>query len=212
MEWVAAHTAQVIGAVVAIAVIALAAWGIASYRESKERQAGGALGEALTLESRPIAGEGNAQPGEETFPSKEERQKAVIAALEKVRNDHGGTTAANTALAELGFHKLKAGDAAGAQKDLQDFLSKAGNDHPLRPFVTESLGYAFEAQGKLDDAKSTFAKLADLDMKDRAAFHAARLALVEGKPDAKAQLEQVAKDYPKEAVSMEANQRLEIAA
>ena len=39
----------------------------------------------------------------------------------------------------------------------------------------------------------------------------ARIALVEGKPDARQQLEQVAKDYPKDSVGMEANMRLEVA-
>ena len=36
-------------------------------------------------------------------------------------------------------------------------------------------------------------------------------ALIENKPDAKQQLEKVAKEYPKDPVSLEANQRLEIA-
>jgi len=45
----------------------------------------------------------------------------------------------------------------------------------------------------------------------RAAFQEARIALVAGKPEAKQQLEQVARDYPKEPVAMEANMRLELA-
>src|SRR4029077_6372267 len=154
-----------------------------------------------------------AQPGQETFPSKEERQKAILAALEKVRTGHAGTTAAQTALAELGFHKLKAGDAAGAQKDLQDFLDHAAKDHPLRPFAQESLGYALEAQNKLDEARAAFEKLRDLGLPARADYQIARLALVEGKPDAKEQLERVARDYPKESdVVREANERLALAA
>jgi len=129
-----------------------------------------------------------------------------------VRADHAGSTAAQTALAEVGFHKLKAGDAAGAQKDLQDFLSAAGKDHPLRPFAQESLGYALEAQGKLDEARAAFEKLRELDLPARADFQAARLALLQGKPDAKQQLERVAKEYPKEAdVVRAANERLELA-
>jgi hypothetical protein len=211
MGWMAGHRNAVVGALVAIAAVALAAWGISSWKESREKKAGIALADALALEGRPIAGEG-AQPGEETFPSADARKKAVVDALEKVRAEHGGTTAAQTATAELGFEKLRTGDAAAAQKDLESFLDHAGGDHPLRAFATESLGYALEAQGKLDEARKAFAKLADVGMQDRAAFQEARLALVEGKPDAKQQLEQVAKDYAKEPVSMEANQRLEIAA
>ena len=213
MGWMVGHKSLVLAAGGGLLAALLIAWGLAAWRSSREAKGGGALAEALELQSRPIAGEGPAQPGQEPFPSKEEREKAVLAALEKVRTEHSGTTAAQTALAELGFHKLKAGDAAGAQKDLQDFLDHAAKDHPLRPFAQESLGYALEAQNKLDDARAAFEKLRDLDLPARADYQVARLALVQGKPDATQQLERIGKEYPKDtAVVREANERLEIAA
>lgn len=210
MEWVAAHQRQVALLAGAAVLAVVLAWGLSTWRAAREAKAGGDLSQALELESRPIGAE--AQPGQESFPSKEERSKAAVAALDKVRADHGGTTAAQTALAELGFLKLKAGDAAAAQKDLTDFLAGAGKDHPLRAFAQESLGYAAEAQGKLDDARAAFEKLRDLGLPARADYQAARLALVQGKPEAKAQLEKIAKDYPKDTdVVREANARLELA-
>ena len=211
MEWVAAHQKQVSLAAVAVVLLLVAAWALSTWQGSREAKAGGDLALALELLSRPIAGE--AQPGQETFASKEERNKAALAALEKVRTFDAGTKAAQTALAEMGFSKLKSGDAAGAQKDLSDFLSGTGKDHPLRIFAQESLGYAYEAQGKLDEARAAFERLRELDMPARADFQAARLALVQNKPDAKQQLERIGKEYPKEAeVVREANKRLELAA
>ena len=211
MSWVAAHQRAVVLAAGAVVVALLAAWGLSAWRSSREAKAGGDLAQALEIESRPIAGEG-AQPGQESFPSREERSKAALSALEKVRADHRGTTAGETALAEIGFLKLKMGDAAGAQKDLADFLGGAGKDHPLRAFAQESLGYAYEAQGKLDDARAAFDKLRELGLPARADFQAARLSLVQGKPDAKQQLERIVKEYPKETdVVREANARLELA-
>ena len=213
MEWVAAHQRKVVLAVGAVVLAVLLAWGLALWRSSREASAGADLAQALEVQSRPIAGEAPAQPGQETFATKEERTKAAVAALEKVRADHGSTTAARTALAELGFMKLRSGDAPGAQKDLSDFLSNASADHPLRVFAQESLGYAYEAQGKPDDAKAAFDKLRELGLPARADLQAARLALVQGKPDAKQQLERIAAEYPKELdVVREANERLELAA
>ncbi len=211
MNWVAGHKGVSLGATGAILALALLVWGVSAWRSSREAKAGAELAEALELQSRPIAGEGQAQPGQDAFASPQERDKALITALEKVRADHGGTTAAQTALAELGFHKLKSGDPAGAQKDLQDFLDRAG-DHPLRPFAQESLGYAFEAQNKLDEARGAFEKLRELGLPARADYQAARLALLQGKPDARQQLERVATEHAKELdVVREANARLELA-
>ena len=213
MEWVAARQRQVTIAVAAVIVAALLAWGFSAWRGAREEKAGAALSEAIELQSRPVAGEGQAQPGQETFPSKEERTKAALAALDKVRAEHAGTTAATTAIAEAGFLKLRSGDAAGAQKDLSDFLSAAAKDHPLRAFAQESLGYAYEAQGKLDDARAAFEKLRELDMPARADYQAARLALLTKQPDAKQRLEKIGKEYPKELdVVRAANERLELAA
>src|SRR5262249_47420932 len=122
-----------------------------------------------------------------------------------------GTSAAMTAQAEIGFRKLKGGDGAGAQKELEEFLAGARKEHPLRIFASESLGYAFEAQNKIDEARAAFEKLRELGVPERADFQRARLDLVQGKPEAKGELEKVAKDYVKDAVSTEANQRLELA-
>ena len=212
MGWVAAHQRLVLGVASAVLVVVLIAWGVSAWRDSRESKASAELAEALELLSRPVAGDGQAQAGEQTFPSKEEREKAVVSALEKVRSDHGSTAAGQTALAELGFHKLKSGDAAAAQKDLGEFLARARKDHPLRPFAQEALGYAFEAQGKLDEARGAFERLREMGVPARADYQSARLALVQGKPDAKQQLERVAKEYPKDlAVVREANERLELA-
>jgi tetratricopeptide (TPR) repeat protein len=128
-----------------------------------------------------------------------------------VRADYPGSTAARTALAQIGFLKLKQGDAAGAQLALQQFAKEAPADHPLRAVAQESLGYALEMQGKLDQARAAFAQLARDGVPDRAAFHQARIALLEGKPEARQELEQVAKDYAKEPIGLEANMRLEVA-
>lgn len=212
MEWMVAHQQALLVAGAVLVVVVLAAWGASAYLGAREAKGGAALSAALELDQRAIAGEGAAQPGQETYASKDEREKAVVAALEKVRADYGTTLAARTAQAQLGFRKLKDGDAPAAQQLLQDFLATAEKDHPLRAFVLESLGYAQEAQGKLDDAAATFAKLAEAGAEERAKFQQARIALLEKKPDAKAQLEAVAKEYPKDPVSMEANLRLELAA
>jgi hypothetical protein len=212
LEWMLARKKAFLFASGAVVAASLAAWGVSAFLESREARAGNALDEAIALEVRPIAGEPYAAPGTETFPTREERTKVALAALEKVRADAPSTRAARTALAEQGFVKLKASDFAGAAQALNEYLSQSRKGEALRAFAVEALGYALEGQGKLDEAKSAFARLGDEGIPQRAAFQQARLALLQGKPDAKQLLEQVAKDYPKDPVALEAQQRVEIAA
>jgi hypothetical protein len=211
MEWTRRRQFQILGILGAVVVLAFAAWGFTAYTNAREVRAGAALTEAVAIESRPIAGEPYLPPGAETFPSKEERTKAALAALEKVRADAPRTKAGKTALAEIGFVKQKARDFAGAAQALSDFLSQSAPGDPLRVFASETLAYALEAQGKLSESRAAFARLADEGAPARAAFQQARLALVEGKPEAKQLLADVAEKYPKEPVATEAQQRIELA-
>jgi hypothetical protein len=212
LEWMLARKKAFLLGLGAVVVAALATWGFTALVESRELRAGNALDEAIALEVRPVVGEGYAPPGTETFPSREERTKAALAALEKVRADAPSSRAAKTALAQIGFVKLKASDFGGAAQALNDYLAQSRKGDALRAFAVEALGYALEGQGKLDEAKGAFARLGDEGVPQRAAFQQARLALLQGKPDAKQLLEQVAKDYPKDPVALEAQQRVEIAA
>ena len=211
MAWIMAHQRPVLAGVIAVAVAIVGAWAASAYSSSRDRKAGAELAAALELSARPLAAEAQGQPGVETFPSREARQKAALAALEKVPADYPRSSAAETAQAQIGFLQLKGGDAPGAQAALQAFLDHAARSHPLRPLAQESLGYALEAQGKLDEASGAFAALAHDGAPERAAFQEARIALLAGKPGAKQQLEQVGKEYAKEPVAMEANMRLELA-
>jgi hypothetical protein len=212
MGWIATHQKPVLAGLVALAIAVLGGWAASAYASSRDAKAGAALAAALELSARPLASEAQGQVGVETFPSNEERLKAALSALEKVRADFPRSSAAQTAEAQIGFLQLKQGDAKAAQTALQAFLDRAPGGHPLRTLAQESVGYALEGQGKLEEARAAFARLAQDGAPDRAAFQEARIALAMGKPEAKQQLEQVAKDYAKDPVALEANMRLELAA
>jgi hypothetical protein len=212
LEWILAHQKQLTMAGGAVVVVALLAWGASTWKSHRESAAGEQLAEALRIEARPVAGEGFTQPGDETFASRDARNKAATDAFEKVRKDHANTVAALTATLQIGLLKQEAGDAAGAVAPLEEFLRDAPADHPMKPAALEALGYAYEAQGKLAEAQNNFGKLSAAGAPDRGAYQLARLAQVQGKPEAKDLLTAVAKDYSKDPVAMDANLRLEVAA
>ena len=212
MQWIIERKNLLIGAGALVVLVVVAAWGAGAYQASQEAKAGSALSSALALVARPVMGDpGSTQPGIETFANEDAKTQALQAAFEKVRADFPGRAAARTAGLQLGFLKLKHGDAAGAQTLLQEYLAQAGADDVLRASAQAGLGAALENQGKLDDAAQAYAKLGEAGAAESAAYQAARLAMLEKKPDAKDLLEKVAKDYPKDPVANEARRTLELA-
>ena len=82
----------------------------------------------------------------------------------------------------LGFDRVD--EAAAIYQKLLD----GKLDQRLRFLAREGLGYAHERKGKLQEAAAVFAKLGDDTggmtgfYKDRASYHAARLAEMQGNP------------------------------
>lgn len=77
----------------------------------------------------------------------------------------------------------RAQDHAKAETLYREYLKAAGPKDPLRFTATEGLGYALEAQGKLDEALAELTKLADIGDKafaDLALTHQARIKEAKG--------------------------------
>jgi len=210
MDFLIARKNALIGAVLVIVVLVIGVWAVTEYQHAQDAKAGAELSAALALVARPVMGElGASQPGIETFANDDAKTQALTPAFEKVRADYPGRAAARTAGAQLGFLKLKHNDAAGAVTLLQEYLAKAGSDDVLRTSAQEGLGAAYENQGKLDDAAAAYAKLSEMGASEEGAYQVARIAMLQKKPDAKAQLEKVVADYPKDAAT-EARRSLEM--
>jgi hypothetical protein len=210
-DWLVERRNIVIGALVALLVVAAIATFASSSSEAKAHEAGGKLAQALELANRPVVEvKEGATPAEKTFPTKAAKLEAVEKALNEITTQYAGSEAARTASLQLADVKLEAGKAdeaiAGYEKYLAD--APAGG---LRLFATESLGYAYEAKGDLAKAEQSFDKLNGEGAPGLALFHKARLAEKAGKKDeAKKLYEQVAKDYPGEQVANDASTRLEL--
>jgi len=77
----------------------------------------------------------------------------------------------------------RAGDHAKAESLYRDYLKATGPSDPLRLTAQEGLGYALEAQNKLDEALTAFADLAEAQGKsfaDLALQHQGRVKEAKG--------------------------------
>jgi tetratricopeptide (TPR) repeat protein len=121
------------------------------------------------------------------FATEKERSEATLVALdEQFKPNKGGPLAPEAALVR-GSLLLELGRADEAQAVYEKLLS-GKLDARLKFLAHEGLGYAFEKKGKLAEAQATFGKLggdaASLGgfYKDRARYHEARLAEMQGNP------------------------------
>lgn len=141
---------------------------------------------ALKVLDRPVnATATEVKPGDEPpFKTESEKDEAVVKALADFRTKHPGTKAAVSAALPLAQAYLRQGKADQAMPLIDEFLSKAEQNDPLRPAAYEARGYAFEAQKKYDDALNAFDQLAKDNktdfLKGMGDYHRARIFLLKG--------------------------------
>jgi predicted negative regulator of RcsB-dependent stress response len=205
--WMARRQKQIVGAVILGLVVVAAGIGINSYLESQRSQAGGLLYKALDQASGEVSSIPLPNFDRPIFKSAEEKQKALLAAAEKVRQRYGSSRSALTAALIEGDAQLALAQWDQAIAAYQKFLDGAPADDSLRFGAIDGLARAQEGKGDLEAAAKTYARGADIEFyKDRAALERSRVLAKAGKTDeARKALEAVSKDS---ALSGEAQERL----
>jgi len=160
---------------------------VTSYvNEGREARASSALDRAQKIAAADLTpGATATKDSIPHFPTDKARAEGALKDLD----DHFGKRGALSDEAALvrGSLLLDLGRADEAQATYEKLLSSR-LDARLKYLAREGLGYALERKGKLPEAKETFAKLgtdaASLGdfYKDRARYHEARLAELQGNP------------------------------
>jgi tetratricopeptide (TPR) repeat protein len=178
--------ALVIG-ISALATVVVGLVVLSWVNEGRAARASAALGRVEKIAGAELAASGAPPKGDSIprFGTEKERLEGALTAL----NGHFSkrTPLADEAALVRGSLLLSLGRADEAQAGSETLLS-GRLDARLRFLAREGLGYAYERKGKLTEAQATFAKLgtdaAGLDAfyKDRARYHEARLAEMQGNP------------------------------
>jgi tetratricopeptide (TPR) repeat protein len=185
----AAKNAKVL--VVSISALATVAVGmvvLSTVAEGRAARASAALEHVQQIAGADLAPAGSPLKTDNIprYPTEKERLEGALAALDGHFKSPRGPLADEAALVRGGL-LLDLGRADEAQAIYEKLL--AGRlDARLRFLAHEGLGYALERKGKLAEAQATFAKLGtDATSlgdfyKDRARYHEARLAELQGNP------------------------------
>lgn len=209
--WMASHGRTVLYALVAVFVVVVLVLVVSAWRSSRAEDAGEALAEVAAamqgeISSVPL-------PGVQGpfFKDEQEKQRAVLAAAEKVRQGFGGTAAAHTATLAAGDAHFKLGEWDAALAAYQAYAADAGKGDSLLFGALEGIALAEEAKGNLDAAAQAYERLAREvpAQADRADLERARILVRAGKAEeAKALLRAFPDTHKDSALTGDAADRL----
>jgi tetratricopeptide (TPR) repeat protein len=210
-SWLAARRRRVVAlGAVAVGLLVLIAI-VSALRTRRDERAGAAAADLLSV----ISGEVSAVPlpglPGPFFPTEEAKQRAIVAAAERVVADHGGTPAAALASLSAGDAHLRLKEWDAAKAAYERYLADAPKDDSLRFGALEGLGLAEEGKGNLDAAAAAYERLASEApaFADRADLDRARVLAAAGKAaDAKSLLAGFSERHKDSQLTAEASERL----
>jgi tetratricopeptide (TPR) repeat protein len=182
-SWLASRKRHVVvagAAAVAILVIVVV---LATVQSSRTARTGAAASELLaTVGAQVSAAQLPGEPGP-TFPTEDAKQRAIVAAADRVIATQGGSGAAALAWLAKGDAHLRLHEWDAAKGAYEKFLASTGRDDSLRFGALEGIGMAAEGQGNLDAAAQAYARLAQEApaFSDRADLDRARVLAAAGK-------------------------------
>ena len=213
-SFVSTHRDEARVTLLAVAVLALAAVGFASYRSHRQASAERAFDEALTTFHAPVVGEPDAaQAGGTVYPTAAEKYQKAATEFSELAERHGSTNAGRRARYYAALANLELGKTAEAQKELAD-LARDGDDTLVRDLARLALADLHRAEGRAAEAAEGYRRLVDdrdsTVPRDHALMRLATLLEDDRKvPDAVAAYQRLADEFPASVYAAEAGRKVE---
>jgi tetratricopeptide (TPR) repeat protein len=209
--WLASRKRHVLLAGGAAVVTVLLVAVVSLVQGRREARAGSAGTELLSTVAATVSQTPAPGATGPTFATEEAKQRAIVAAADKVIAQYSGTGPADLALLSKGDAHYKLRELDAAKDTYEKFLSAAPGKDSLRFGALEGLALVAEAKGDLEGAAKAYERMAKdaPAFGDRADLERARVLEQAGKAaDAKALLSEFAKKHEKSLLAPEASQRL----
>ena len=208
---VVVHRTGIFRIVAALVVAALLIGGFSWYRNSREEQAGNALGQALVTYNAPLVPPGTPQQGAMvTFHSDQERLIAAKNAFYAVSDRYGWTSSGQYAHYLAAVCEQELGNHAAAEGQLRA-LSES-RQREVASLAKYALASVYSDEKRYDDALKALQSLIDKPTssvpKANAQLALADLYLSQHQPEkAKVIFDQIAKENPKNSLGQIARSR-----
>ena len=201
----AANRKLIIAVAAGLLSLAIVVIVVSNVMKAKVQASGEAFSAALALAERPVQGDVSAlsAPADVTpFATRQAKYEALEAAFQKLRDEHAGTRAAQSAAYYLADAQMQLGKVEAADELYAAYVGSAKAGAPLRLMALEGRGYAAEKRGDAVAALSFFEQLGreaqGEQWQARAAYHRARMLVLQGKKaEAAEAFERIGKDFSK---------------
>lgn len=213
ISWAVENRSKLIAAGVVVIIILAALGGGWAYFNYRDQQARGELALALQKYNQPVRPAGTpATPDLPSFASNQERDQVTNAEFTRIANKYSHTQSAEVARYFAGVTARDLGDAADAEKDLQQVASSRYPE--VGSLAKLALAGVYHDKGQNQQAIDLYKQLIEHPTvsvgKSTAQFSLASLYEIINRPDdARHLYEQMQKESPGTVVAQIANQRLQ---